>query len=66
MTVTRCRQCGHVQVGESDEITSELLAALKELLEDPNYQIAIGGNPQAVRAMLARGAAAIAKAEGRS
>lgn len=69
-----------VCTAESDEPTDEanaefivracnshddLLAALKELLEDPDYQIAIGGNPRAVDAMLARARAAIAKAEPR-
>lgn len=43
----------------------DLLAALKELLEDPDYQIAIGGNPHAVDAMLSRARAALAKAEGK-
>lgn len=44
----------------------DLLAALKELMEDPDYQVAVGGNPSAVAAMLARARAAIVKAEGRS
>lgn len=43
----------------------DLLEALKHLIEDPDYQVAIGGNPYAVEAMLSRCRAAIAKAEGR-
>lgn len=43
----------------------DLLAALKELLEIPEYQVAIGGNPHAVEALLERCRSAIAKAEGR-
>ena len=41
----------------------DLLAVLKAFIEDERFQIAIGGNPNAVRALMAAATAAIAKAE---
>ncbi len=40
-----------------------LREALTDLLDDPDYQIAIGGNPHAVDAMLKRARAALAQSQ---
>jgi hypothetical protein len=63
---------GNVETSERAEANAhliaaapDLLAALKDLLCNPAYQVAVGGNPAAVQTMLARCHAAIEKAEGR-
>lgn len=41
-----------------------LLASLRDFLENPLFQVSVGGNPIAVDAMLARAREAIVRAEG--
>lgn len=43
----------------------ELYEALHALVEDPKFDVAIGGNPYAVQKMLAAAQAALLKAEGK-
>jgi hypothetical protein len=43
-----------------------LLTALRYFLEDERFQVAVGGNPNAIDRMLASVRAALAKAEGRT
>ena len=43
----------------------DLLAALLDFMENPKFQVSVGGNPIAVTAMMERARAAIALAEGR-
>lgn len=61
-TDTETREVGQV-AGESTE--KELLAALKTLTQDSRFSLAIGGNPNAVDALVKQVDLAIAKAEGR-
>ena len=42
----------------------DLLEALRDFVENQSFQVAVGGNPSAVEAMLCRARAAIAKATG--
>lgn len=42
----------------------DLLASLREFMEDERFQVGVGGNPIAVDAMLSRARAAISKATG--
>lgn len=43
----------------------ELLESIKEFIEDPRFQVAVGGNPNAVQQMYDRAKSAIRKAEGK-
>jgi hypothetical protein len=49
---------------ELREVSADLLAALKLFVEDERFDVAIGGNPNAVAALIQQATAAIAKAEG--
>jgi hypothetical protein len=49
---------------ELREASSGLLAALKLFVEDERFDVAIGGNPNAIAALIQQATAAIATAEG--
>ena len=44
-------------------VNAELLAALKLFMNDPRFQVSIGGNPIMIDRMIVQVRAAIAKAE---
>jgi hypothetical protein len=52
-----CAECRLRAIGR------ELLTALKALMQDERFQVAIGGNPHAVAELVAQANAAIASAE---
>ena len=62
-----CEECScmNLKVASACLIAAapELLEALKGFVEDPQFQISIGGNPNAVQKMLDKARAVIAKAE---
>jgi hypothetical protein len=64
--VTGVSTCWHrnPEGPEAADVIEALHEALADLLENPAYQTAIGGNPNAVDEMLARAFAALAKARG--
>lgn len=54
-----------LELAEAEANAARLLASLRDFLENPLFQVSVGGNPIAVDAMLARARNAIAKAEAR-
>ncbi len=61
----RCMRCDYewIDLGASSQPCAALRNALTEFLDNPDYQVAIGGNPNAVDAMLERARAALAQSQ---
>lgn len=53
-----------MSITRNPEALDDLFEALTWFLEDPRFQVAIGGNPTAVEEMLESARAALAKARG--